>query len=752
MNEVTKTMTKNAFNLAFLYLLALAFLPLEAAEPPTIGLVLSGGGAKGIAHIGVIKVLEEAGIPIDYIGGTSMGSIVGGLYAIGYNIETIEAMAHAQDWEFLLTDKLRRPNLSVIEKEEYDKYLLSFPVEKFRVKLPSGLATGQNVALLLSHMAVPVSHINDFHNFHRPFICTATDIVTGEEVVLDHGYLPDAIRASMAIPTVFTPVEIDGRLLVDGGLVNNFPVERVIEMGADIIIGVNLGLKDYNKDELQNLATILEQSLFFQNKARNKFNRELCDYLITPKVNESYAATSFTDIDAMIKMGEDAARQILPQLIRLADSINQLRVPTEAFHLKQVDSIYISSVEYTGLNNVSRTFIEGKLKISPPCWVGVSELENGIERALGTQFFNNITYKLEKESLFASRLIIRVDEKTNDLFRLGARFDSQLKTQLLLNVTLRNKLIKGSKSILDIHLGSFPQIVFEYRLNTGWKPPRKETILKNGVWGLLPDVGFRFDSRRLEVSMFDSTDLTSTFNYSYQKMMLFASNNINNGLYAETGASIDFSNYRSLVSIRPETSRNEFGRVYALLKADTYNKRAYPNKGSLGIITGEMAWALNDDANINTAIYRWIVKYEKAIPITKELTLFPRINAGMAYGDSIPTEYTIFQGNGTTFKGTPDGYFQFNGLKYWEVSSNAAINLGLTFQYNILQNHFLTFEFTAGTYGRYIETAITNTSHYLTSMGLSYGYNSVIGPIEIGFFGSTQNDDWTTNVNIGFRF
>ena len=723
----------------------------QQSEYPKVGLVLSGGGAKGIAHIGIIKVLEELEIPVDIIGGCSMGAIIGGLYAIGYDVDFIEELTTGQDWTFLLTDAAKRSNLNVIEKEESDKYLYSFSLDKFKVQLPSGLGAGQNVSLMLSKLAIPVSDINDFRQLPRSFLCTSTNIVNGEEVVLSHGYLPDAIRASFAIPTLFTPVEINNMLLVDGGLVNNFPVERVLEQGADIIIGVNLGLKEYTKDELKNLATLLEQSMFFQNKVRNQFNRNLCDIIITPNVYEEFNVGSFSDVSKLIDIGEKAAREHYDELKALADTLKKLRTKKIIPPIEDIDSIYIDKIYFEGLNNVSQRFIEGKLRISTPGKFRIEDIEQGIERAYGTQFFEKINYRLTKSPNHGYILIMRVVERKSEVVRLGARYDSQYKTQILANITLRNQLIKGSKFTLDIYLGDFPRVKAEYRINTGWKPSKNNFfILKNKNIGLLPDLGFEVDIRERDYNEFDSTKVTS-YKYSSQRLGLFTSSNLSNSMYLEAGTSIDFTRYNSIFSIDKENLSNRYLRLYSFYKFDSYNTNAYSTKGWYGIIFGEAAHNIKGNVNEGN-IYRWIVKMEKAIRISKDLTLKPRIAAGMAYGDSVSNDYKLYMGSGFSFGGTADGYFQFSGLQFYQLSGLSAGMAGLRFQFNMLKDHYLLLDLNAGSTSNYIEKVFLLEEEVFLGAGISYGYNSVLGPLEFGVSGTTYVNSWRLHINLGYSF
>ena len=216
-------------------------LPALAQERKKVGVVLSGGGAKGVAHIQALKVIEEAGIPIDYIVGTSMGSIIGGLYSIGYTPQQLDSMVRKQDWMFLLSDRVKRSAMSLNEREKSEKYVFSFPFTKSpKDAVSGGIIKGQNLANLFTELTVGYHDSVDFNKLPIPFACVSQNIVNGEQIVFHNGILATAMRASMAIPGVFTPVRKDSMILIDGGMINNYPVDVARSMGADIIIGVDV--------------------------------------------------------------------------------------------------------------------------------------------------------------------------------------------------------------------------------------------------------------------------------------------------------------------------------------------------------------------------------------------------------------------------------------------------------------------------------------------------------------------------------
>lgn len=240
---------------------ALISLTISAQESqrPKVGLVLSGGGAKGFAHIGVLKVLEEEGVKIDYIGGTSMGAIIGSLYASGYTANQLDSIFKTVDVDALMQDYIPRNSKSFYEKRNDEIYALQLPFDGFKIGTPVALSRGMYNYNLLSRLLGHVRHVEDFSKLPIPFLCIGTDAVTGEQVILNKGVLPQSVLASGAFPSLYSPVEIDGRMLIDGGVVNNYPIDEVREMGADIIIGVDVqdGLK--KKEDIKGATDILMQ-------------------------------------------------------------------------------------------------------------------------------------------------------------------------------------------------------------------------------------------------------------------------------------------------------------------------------------------------------------------------------------------------------------------------------------------------------------------------------------------------------------
>jgi NTE family protein len=327
----------------------------DTIKKPKIGLVLSGGGAKGFAHIGVLKVIEAAGVKIDYIGGTSMGAVIGGLYASGYSATQIDSIFRTINFDNLLKDFTPRTSKNFYEKRNDELYAFVLPFNKFKIGIPEALSKGMYNYNLLSSFTKSVRHVRDFNQLKIPFLCIATNIETGDQVIIDKGNLAHAMIASSAFPTLFSPVEMNGMLLVDGGVTNNYPIEEVRKMGADIIIGVDVQDGLLGRNELKEATKILSQVTALQSIEKMKLNIINTDIYIKPDIKE-YGLISFDKGLNIIKKGEEASFAVYDQLKKYG---NQEYKPT---HIKKTaDSLDIANIEINPLKNYTRSYVIGKL-------------------------------------------------------------------------------------------------------------------------------------------------------------------------------------------------------------------------------------------------------------------------------------------------------------------------------------------------------------------------------------------------------
>ena len=427
---------------------------------PKIGLVLSGGGAKGFAHIGVLKVIDSLGIKVDYVAGTSMGAIIGSLYASGYSGKQLEAIFKTQDFDELINDGFPRASKSFYERENSEKYAVTLPFDRFKISLPSALSRGQNVYNLLYHLMLPVNDVRDFSQLPIPFFCVATDIETGESLIMNKGKLAEAVTASGALPSLFQPVMIDERILIDGGVTNNFPVEELRAKGMDIIIGVDVqdALKD--RESLKSAPDILLQIGNFRTINAMKSKAELTDIYIKPDIT-NFSVISFDEGDDIIANGEAAART---KLSELKDVKKHQPDYTERLPVKVLDSLKIKNVSIEGNERYTRSYLLGKLKLKGADKISYADFRQGINNLIATNNFDTFRYQLaatENESEY--RLLGKITEsETSTFLRLGLHYDELYKSAILVNITQKKLLFSNDIASLDVILGDNSRYNFNY--------------------------------------------------------------------------------------------------------------------------------------------------------------------------------------------------------------------------------------------------------------------------------------------------
>lgn len=427
-------------------------------DRPKIGLALSGGGAKGMAHIGVLRAMEEAGLYPDYITGTSMGSIIGALYAIGWSVDEIEEMARSADWEQLLTNKISLDKVAYEEKNFYGRYLVELPIVKGKVGLPGGLIEGQELTQLLSRITISAHGITDFNDFVIPFACVGTNIETGRAKVFRSGSLPEALRASMAIPSVFTPMEIDGELYVDGGLVRNFPIQEVRDMGADLVIGVFVSDSLAKKQNLNSMVSVLIQSAFVMSAHDSEKQMELADVLIFPDLT-GYGTYSFDKTGEIIDRGTDTGKNYLNIFKQLADTVLTTAPKRPNIVKYGPEKFTIDHVKITGNEYVDSELIQGKLRIQHGEEISIDKLEQRINLLYGTRYFEKIVYTIDQHT---NTLILRIKEAPRASLKMGVQYDTENEAGLIFNLTLRNFLFRNSRMIAEYDLGDNSRFNFNF--------------------------------------------------------------------------------------------------------------------------------------------------------------------------------------------------------------------------------------------------------------------------------------------------
>lgn len=437
----------------------------QAAAPsppsrPKIGLALAGGGAKGAAHVGVLKTLEELNIPVDYIAGTSMGAIIGGLYATGMSADELREALLAVDWTDALSDSPRRQDLSFRRKEEKTRY--PFDIEgglrKGGIRFPSGLRTGQKLGLLLQELTLRAGGVYDFDDLPIPFRAVATDIETGDPVVLDHGSLSTALRASMAIPAVFTAVNLDGLTLVDGGISNNVPVDVVRAMGADIVIAVDLRAPD-SEAEIASYLQVMGQLTNFLTSKNMENQLAQADVVIHPDVT-GYTTMGFDKVGELHDLGYRQAQSQSADLQRFAAPADEYARHRERQLRELPEAAVIHFIRFAGNERIDERLMRPLVRVKAGAPLDLEALSASLRDIYGLGYFQQVSFSLVEEQGELG-LVISVLEKPWGPHYLHAGFfsnsevgDELQRVSFLINSTPAPINRRGGELRTDLLLGS----------------------------------------------------------------------------------------------------------------------------------------------------------------------------------------------------------------------------------------------------------------------------------------------------------
>lgn len=398
--------------------------PLADNERPKIGLVLSGGGARGAAHVGVLKVLEENQIPIDMIAGTSFGAIVGGLYAAGYNANELEEILENIDWQQTLSNSAPRQKKTFRRKQDDDGFLIKFKIgfEDGTLNLPSALITPNNLRLTLGDLVNQITQINDFDHLAIPFRAVATDLETGEEVILKNGNLASAMVASMTVPALFPPVEYNGSLLVDGGVANNIPINVARNMGADIVIVVDISTPLLKKDELTSFTSVIDQLTMLQSHKASVAQLATLtdqDILIRPDLDNVGFIDFENALDGVPK-GAEAATQALVKLEKFKLDDNNWLQHISLRKTEDHDPPVIDFIRIDNRSDISDEVIRSRLPINEGQKLNSAEMTDSLTEIYGLELFEEVNYQtIEEDGQTGIEVRTRQREDGEDYFRFG---------------------------------------------------------------------------------------------------------------------------------------------------------------------------------------------------------------------------------------------------------------------------------------------------------------------------------------------
>ncbi|WP_420551920.1 patatin-like phospholipase family protein [Tenacibaculum aiptasiae] len=728
-------------------LLLLLFFPMLmlGQNQPKVGLVLSGGGAKGFAHIGILKELEKSGVHLDYIGGTSMGSIVGGLYASGYSASQIEKIVLDTDFITLLQDKISRREKSLFNKEHGEKYAITLPIKGGSIGLPLGLSKGQNVLNYLTELLAPVDDVVDFSKLPIPFYCIATNIETGEEEALESGSLPLALRASAAFPSLLNPVEIDGKLLVDGGVVNNFPVDVMRRKGLDLVIGVSVQGQLLKREELSSIASLLMQIVNFQMYKKSDEQTRLLNIYIRPDILE-YSVISFDQKGEIIEKGIEKAKSYKV----VFDSIAKLQTYKKKRPVLKFtnEKFLIDKVVIEGNKNYTNNHILGKMQLREGDSVSYKDISKKINTLTASKNFKRIDYHFEK-SARGKKLVLTVkEEKIQSYLRFGVHYDLLYKSAVLLNYNYKKLFLQNDELSLDIGVGDKIRYDFEYFVDNGLIPSygfqsRYNTFTSDFLFNNnLINIRYRDFSNRIYLQTTMDKKFAIGVGLEHKNIKVSSENVLTNG--QET--IFDFSNYIN---------------GYSFLKLDTYNKEMFPTEGFYADIG--FKWFIWSDRNSRLSRFA-----QGSDPFRQFSQIKGTLGFATTFYDKFTFQYiseagfTLGKKSSQMFDFRLGGYNQnyinnftpLYGYDTGALNDQSFLRSEFNLRYQIFNNykHYAVF---IANYARVEENVFKGASLFdNTKSGYALGYSAetLIGPIELKYTWSPDHKEKYWLFNLGFWF
>ena len=738
---------------------------------PKVGVVLGGGGAKGAAHIGVLKYLEELGIPVDYVAGTSMGSIIGGLYAMGYTPDELAKLIAEMDWSQYVGNSMNRSAMSEESRKRYSAMVVNIPFSfqglihhKENTSpvsfLPSAYVNNTALINLFNNLCVGYQKEMDFNDLPIPFACVATDIKTGKEVDIRHGSVPTAMRASMAIPGVFTPVYIDGHMLVDGGLVNNFPADVLKEMGADIIIGVEVAdqptdLKDEGRISLPDVLNSLIDNAV---NSKRKENKEICNIYLAPDIT-GYGTLSFTHdaIDTLVNRGYKKAQEYRDPLLQIKHHLEaEQGAPlgktlhaTKARNLAD-EPVFISSIiiNQRGKSQANWLINKGGLKVGQK--MSEQDINHAVDVYRGTGAFDDITYTLtenEQDSIDSYTLTMNFKPTQPNILGLGIRYDTEEGAAMLFNLGLNEKELTGFK------LGITAKLSYNPRINI------------TGTYSSLNFANFRiaYDYRSQHFMSQDNEGYVSSINYEQNKASGFISQfhwlNINSAIGVSFASTMfdqaGLLNYTN-DSIHPDLSdlgpfqTNRILSPFVRVSYDNLDDPYFAHHGLKTSLTGHINFDIKGNSNTTQDASFTLLGY--ITPGDGRLTLIPQLYSRCIFNE--PEYYNLWNIiGGEIAERHTETQMPFIGVSHVSEVPDFTPIACLDLRYNFYGKHYLTATFNY-LYGFYPfgKSRDHNSIVQYSGIGLRYAYDSFFGPIAVSTQWSNCTKQVSAYLSIGYTF
>ncbi|MDV7696661.1 patatin-like phospholipase family protein [Chryseobacterium soli] len=676
---------------------------------PRIGLSLAGGGAKGFSHVGVLKILDSLGVKVDYIAGTSMGAIVGGLYASGYSGKEIEKIVMDTDFYSLIMDPKSRQESTFFNKS-VDKYLLSIPLKNGKITLPSSISTGQKNVYLLKELFKNVSSIDDFSKLPIPFMCVATNLESGNMEIFEKGDLVQSIMASSAFPSLMDPVKIGDSIYIDGAMSVNYPSKPLKDKGIDIVIGVDLNQDLSKREDLNNIIAILNQVIDFGIKKDTRKQYKYTDINIKPNL-KGMTATSYDEKKKILDSGYAEGKKYTAVLDQLPKrSFDRLRQSVNPIYsnVYKIDSVSIDGGKIYGKN-----YVLGKMGLRLPSMQTYGSINKKIDKLIATNNYRFINYDIVTENNANYLKLYVTEDDTRHFLKFGLHYDEVFKTGLLLNYSAKRLLFKNSNLSLDVVVGDKPRYYLNYFIDNGYIPG----------FGIYSS-GMSFDLKNVDNNSIDKWEWFRNEMYiqSVWKDKFALGGGISHDVFQ---AEINGDNRRSSRFLNP----------YVFLKSDTQNDKDFPSRGIYLAAEGKVIDLLKSEVEKRIVQVKADIRIN--VPISKQFSYRLNLYGGITIGEYLPEFYQfrlggIFEQNMINFK-------SFGGFYFAQLNTNNVVLASNDLQFKFNKNYFISGNFTFANLSEDINFKDAAKVNY-SSIGLMAGYKSPFGQIKINFSHSLKNN------------
>jgi NTE family protein len=791
---------------------------IDSTDIPKLGLCLSGGGAKGLAHIGLLRLLDSLDIRPDYITGTSMGSIMGALYAMGYTGDEIKKRVLSLDWQKLLSSKFPYKDINIEEKDEFGRYMVELPLHHFKLRLPKGAIEGQALQMFLLQLTYPAWHILDFDSLPIPFRCVAVDAKTGKAVLMKKGNLATALRASMSVPLFFEPVDYQGQELIDGGVVRNFPVKEVMDMGATKVIGSYTGFRVMNGDELTDAVAMVFQSAAFAFTQSTQEDKAACDVLINNEL-PGLLSSNFKNVKAIVEGGEANARAMLPELEKIAAWQHALRgntfyqktkvqnaIPDDSYGER---GVLLNKLEISPENSQQETTIRNLMYIEEGTTYQLSDLTNGLSNLYGSLFFDRVSLDILPVQLDSfgngmskSHIILKAHESRKQVVKLGLHYDTDDAAGILLNLTLRNKILDNSRFVATADLAERPKAHLNFYQFMGVK----------GRWRWTFDL-LAEQTRQNDFLFIKASEGKLKSRDKYLRQYFQAAWGVQRILGKDALAYLEmrreFDGFRPqnnpLRTSNPPTfsfleSKNKDWNTVTGLQHNTQNAVFFPTEGHVFHIQTRLSfkdygsfttYTFNDSTKKgaqkkiltaeNQTYLHYFISQQKMIPLSIKwsLGLQAALGAGFSLnqntGNNKPNILALDNPQAFTIGGIEATLRQqevaFTGLRRAELAFGQFLKLGISGQYNPIKSLYFTPSINLGKFADShsqfyqnlldwelkpdndpISASQSSKIANILGYGLEIGYNTKLGPLRLAAHSNTYTKTGYAYFSMGFRF